>query len=118
MNDFWSTLEQLVSNSEISIDRPKGSAHPKFESIIYPLDYGYLEGTTGGDGDGIDIWVGSGDKSKVTGVVATVDVYKKDAELKILLGCSESEMELAFETHNTDHQQAKLIRRFSDGATE
>jgi len=118
MSEFWSTLEQLVSDSEIKIDRPKGSAHPKFESIIYPLDYGYLEGTTGGDGHGVDVWVGSGDRSQVNGVVATVDVYKKDAELKILLGCSEGDAYMVFETHITDHQQAKLILRSEDDAVE
>lgn len=29
--DFWDALDELVSNSEIVIDRPKGSAHPRFQ---------------------------------------------------------------------------------------
>jgi inorganic pyrophosphatase len=58
---FWATLEQFVTSSQIVVDRPKGSLHPRFPDIIYPLDYGFLEGTTGGDGDGIDVWFGSGE---------------------------------------------------------
>jgi inorganic pyrophosphatase len=56
---FWATLEQFVTSSQVIVDRPKGSLHPRFPDIIYPLDYGFLEGTTGGDG--IDVWFGSGE---------------------------------------------------------
>ena len=44
MNDeFWNALDELVKNSEIIIDRPKGTAHPKFPDFIYKVDYGYLK---------------------------------------------------------------------------
>ena len=43
--DFWDALDELVSNSEIVIDRPKGSAHPRFPDFIYKVDYGYLKDT-------------------------------------------------------------------------
>lgn len=29
-NKFWNNLEELVDDTEIIIDRPKGSAHPKY----------------------------------------------------------------------------------------
>lgn len=32
-NDFWNLLDRLVENSEIVIDRPKGTAHPKYPDI-------------------------------------------------------------------------------------
>ena len=41
---FWQMLENLVAQSEIVIDRAKGTPHPKFPSFIYPLDYGFLKG--------------------------------------------------------------------------
>ena len=41
-NQFWKALDELVSNSEIVIDRPKGSAHSKYSDFIYKVDYGYL----------------------------------------------------------------------------
>jgi inorganic pyrophosphatase len=88
---FWLDLEQLVTSSQLHIDRPKNSAHPRYAELIYPFDYGELLGTSGGDGAGIDVWVGSLEKS-VTGILATVDLEKRDSETKILLGCSPLEM--------------------------
>ena len=53
MNDeFWNALDELVKNSEIVIDRAKGTAHPKFPDFIYKVDYGYLKETTAMDGGG------------------------------------------------------------------
>lgn len=60
--DFWKALDELVNNSEIIIDRPKGTSHPKYPDFIYRVDYGYLSDTSSMDGAGIDVWVGSGEK--------------------------------------------------------
>ncbi len=90
---FWRALDELVTTSSVVIDRPEGGSHPRRPELIYPLDYGYLEGTTAGDGDGIDIWLGSNPERLVTAIACTVDAYKRDAEIKILLGCSESDLE-------------------------
>ena len=73
------------------IDRPKGSAHPRFPENIYPLNYGYLSGTTSGDGQGIDVWLGSGEARQLTAVLVSADLRKRDAELKALLGCTPAE---------------------------
>ena len=56
---FWHKLDLLVVSCTIRIDRPAGSAHPRYPSFIYPLDYGFLEGTQSGDGGGLDVWIGS-----------------------------------------------------------
>lgn len=112
MNDeFWKALDKLVSESELVIDRPKGSSHPRYSHIIYEVDYGYLKNTSSLDGDGIDVWVGS-DSKEVVGVICTVDLIKRDSEIKILLGCSEREIEYIYNFHN-DSQLMKglLIRR-------
>ena len=58
-DSFWEALDTLAAESEIIIDRPKGSAHPRYPGFIYPLDYGYLKATTSMDGGGIDVWRGS-----------------------------------------------------------
>lgn len=95
--NFWQYLQNLVDSSKIVIDRPKGSVHPGFpDSPPYPVDYGYLEGTCAIDGAGVDCFVGSLDSKNVTGVMCTVDIMKRDCELKILIGCTRSEMDLAY----------------------
>lgn len=88
---FWAILGQLAEG-EIIIDRPRGSRHPRMPDMVYPLDYGYLAGTTAGDGDGIDVWLGSLAERGVTGVACTADARKRDAEIKLLLGCTAEEM--------------------------
>ena len=80
--DFWKALDELVNNSEIIIDRPKGAAHPRYPDFIYKVDYGYLKDTSSADGGGIDVWVGSGEK-KIDAVMCIVDLMKKDSEIKV-----------------------------------
>jgi len=56
---FWHELDELAAACPVVIDRPKGSRHPRYPDMIYPYDYGYLEGTQAADGGGIDCWIGS-----------------------------------------------------------
>lgn len=88
---FWAAAEQLVATSEVVIDRAKGSRHPTVPDAIYPVAYGYLRGTTAADGEGIDVWVGSLEAKRITSVVCTFDLRRRDAEVKLLLGCSSRE---------------------------
>ena len=39
------------------VDRPLGSHHPKHPHIIYPINYGYVEGVLGGDGEEQDAYI-------------------------------------------------------------
>jgi inorganic pyrophosphatase len=98
--NFWAKVDALVEGSSVVIDRPKGSEHPRIPTMIYPLDYGFLSGTGSIDGHGVDVWVGSLKRRVVTGVVCTVDLSKRDAELKLLLGCTRMEQERILSIHN------------------
>lgn len=109
---FWAALDRLVSASQIVIDRPKNSAHPRFPDMIYPLDYGYLANTASADGDGIDIWLGSLPERRVMAVICIVDLMKRDSEIKILIGCTETEQEIILNFHNnSEYMKGLLIKR-------
>ena len=109
--DFWNALDKLVESSEIVIDRPKGTAHPKYPDFIYRVDYGYLKNTSSMDGEGIDVWVGSNDK-KADAIMCIIDLTKRDSEIKILIGCTEQEKLEVYTTHNeTEYMKGILIRR-------
>jgi inorganic pyrophosphatase len=108
---FWDYLDRLVASCSVIIDRPKNSHHPRYPEIVYPMDYGYLEGTTAIDGGGLDIWQGASGTHELTGIVFTVDLHKRDAEIKILLGCTETEMQTILNFHNTKRMRALLIHR-------
>ncbi len=113
--DFWQALDTLVSESGIVIDRPKGSAHPRYPNFIYPLDYGYLKGTTAMDGGGIDVWRGSDPEGRVDSILCIVDLVKRDSEIKVLIGCTEEEKALVYQAHNeTDMMKGLLIQRMNE----
>lgn len=108
---FWAALDRLVVESQIVIDRPRGTPHPRYPEFIYPLDYGYLAGTLTADGGGLDVWVGSQPDRSLTAIVCTVDLVKRDAEIKLLLGCTREEAQVILAVHNTGPQAATLIER-------
>lgn len=98
--EFWNLLDKLFRNHSIVIDRAKGTHHPKYSDYIYPLDYGYLEGTVSSDGAGIDVWVGSSEKKEPCAIISSVDFIKGDSEIKILYACTAEEVNLIYCDHN------------------
>ncbi|SRR5258708_10670696 len=108
---FWQKLDSLVASSEIAIDRPRGTVHPRYPEFIYPLDYGYLKDTSSGDRGGIDLWRGSLSSQQVTGVIVTIDLHKRDSEIKILLDCTREEMAMIAEIHNQGEQAGMFVER-------
>lgn len=42
---------------KVKIDRPIGSRHPKHPEIIYPINYGYVEGLIAPDGEEQDVYI-------------------------------------------------------------
>ncbi len=107
---FWQAMSELLATTSVIIDRPKGSSHPRYPEVIYPLDYGYLENTTAGDGGGIDVWLGSlnsvmnRDSAKtLTGILCTFDTLKRDAEIKFLLGCTKEDVQTIKVFHQEMH---------------
>jgi inorganic pyrophosphatase len=106
---FWTALDALVEESEIVVDRPKGSHHPRYPKIVYPVDYGYLKNTTAMDGSGIDIWRGTDAPGKIDAIICTVDLYKKDSEIKNLVGCSAAEKALIMDFHKQGESMKGLL---------
>lgn len=108
----WEAWEKAIATQGITLDRPRLSRHPKWPDIVYPLDYGYVNGVRGEDGDELDVFVGTAD----TGLVAyerTVDHRKGDTELKLLYNCSPAEIYLVHGFLNFDPSlmQGKLVLR-------
>lgn len=109
---FWQALDALIARSKIVVDRPKGSAHPRYPHIVYPVDYGYLSDTASMDGEGIDVWLGTDPARRLDALICTVDLLKRDAELKLLIGCTEAEKQAALMLHNNSaYMKDMLIRR-------
>jgi inorganic pyrophosphatase len=109
---FWEYLEKLVQENEIIIDRPKGTNHPKYNNIIYPIDYGYIKNTKSMDNGGIDIFLGSDPHKKIDTLISTIDMVKNDSEIKILIGCTEDEKLIIYNfLNNSDFMKAIFVKR-------
>lgn len=109
---FWESLDGLVAEKGFVIDRKKGSAHPRYPDMVYPLDYGYIPGTASMDGAGIDLFEGASGERRVTGILCTIDRLKDDSEIKALYGCDAAEMATARDFINaSDMMKALLVRR-------
>jgi len=111
--NFWNLLDTLLTGAEIIIDRPKGSSHPRYPQIIYPLDYGYIKDTHASDNECIDVWLGSASGQKLDAIICTVDLGKRDTEMKLLVGCTEDEKSYICTFYNElVNMGGILIRRY------
>ena len=99
--NFWHTMADLAASKPIVIDRPKGTAHPSFPEAIYPFSYGYVEGTLAADGGGIDVWIGSQGNHELSGILCTYDTRDRDAEIKLLLGCTNDDVQVIIGFHSS-----------------
>ncbi len=108
---FWSRLDELIHNSKMVIDHPRDKPHPNYPRMIFPLDYGYLEGTQAMDGGGIDVWVGTAKKRQLTAIACTVDTLKKDAEIKLIIGGTKAEIAAIERFSNSMYMSAVIVKR-------
>lgn len=42
---------------KVTVDRPLGSRHPKYNNLIYPVNYGFIEGIIAPDGKAQDAYI-------------------------------------------------------------
>ena len=71
-----------------------------------------MSDSTGSDQSPIDVFKGSIKSTKVGAIVVTADILKRDCEAKLLIGCSEEEIQniLVF-LNQTEFQKAVLLQR-------
>jgi inorganic pyrophosphatase len=69
---------------KVIVDRPLGSVHPMHEDLIYPINYGYIEGIFAMDKQEQDAYIlGVHEPIKeFTGEVIAIVIRKDDVECK------------------------------------
>lgn len=60
-----------------TVDRPLGSTHPRFPDMIYPVNYGFVEGVMGGDGQEQDVYILGTDRPLRTFEGKVIAVYHR-----------------------------------------
>jgi len=81
---------------------------------VYPLDYGFIPGTIGTDGDAVDCFIGSG-STRLAGMILTTDHREGDREVKLLVDCTPEEIYTAHGFINYDRTllEGVLVMRHS-----
>lgn len=97
----WTAWAQCIEDCGLTIDRPARSRHPEYPSIVYPLDYGFINDTVGADGEPVDVFVGTGPNGLVGGLLTT-DHRQADRELTFLVDCTPPEIYMAHGFVNYD----------------
>jgi site-specific DNA-adenine methylase len=103
----------------ITVDRPKGTiqtgtdAKGKAWSREYKTDYGFIPSTKGGDGEGLDVFVGPNGNSPFAYWATQLDDKGDFDEYKLFLGYdSQDEAKKAY----TDHIPAKYLGGMREGS--
>ena len=109
---FWQKLDTLLLSSDLLMDKPKGSVHPTYHNLVYPVDYGHLKSNNEDITEHIGIYKGSLNSSIIESIVVCVDILKKDIEVKLLMACTKEEETSILEFLNqTDFQKTVIIKR-------
>lgn len=99
-------IEYLGKEIEVKIDRPLGSKHPE-HNFYYPINYGYIEGTVGGDGEEIDVYI--------LGEFEPLEVYSgKVIGVIKRLNDIEDKLVVAKELDSYDKDQIKALTEFQE----
>lgn len=89
----------------IEIDRPIGYVHHKKNySLTYPINYGYIPGVLGGDGEELDVYLMGVDRAvdRYEGRIIGIVHRENDVEDKLImapLGCVYTAEEIAGAIH-------------------
>ena len=69
---------------KVIVDRPKGSKHPIYKDMFYPINYGYIPNIYAGDGEEQDAYIVGIDEpiDCFVGVVIAIIKRKNDREDK------------------------------------
>lgn len=81
MERYKDIMGTIVSGT---VDRPLGTAHPNFPDMIYPINYGYVDGVFAADGEEQDVYIlGTNEPLKTyTGKIIAVYHRTNDTEDK------------------------------------
>ena len=112
---FWQKVDTLFLSSGMNLSRKKGDVHPVFKNLIYPTDYGHISDTKSVTSEGVSVYAGSGDRNKITALVIAADILAKELDVKMLVGCTDKEVDDVLRFLNqTDLQKTVLIRGGND----
>lgn len=99
---------------KVIIDRPLGSTHPQYKDMIYPINYGYVEGVIAPDGEEQDCYVLGVDKplKEFEGNLIAIITRQDDVEEKWVVANKDYSIEeIKIKTNFTEQYFKSTIRK-------
>ncbi len=83
----------VLKKYTVTVDRPLGSAHPRYPEMIYPVNYGYVDGIMAPDGMCQDAYILGIDRPvrEFTGKLIAVIRRRNDVEDKWVISPENAE---------------------------
>lgn len=115
---FWQKLDTLFISSKVAINRPKDMASKTYPNLVYPVDYGYLEDTTGSANKEVDVFLGTLEDKRIQSMAIGTDILRKTVEVKLIAGCTDTEKKSILEFLNQMEFQKAIIINRSDNVPD
>ena len=87
-------LESMIGHTiKVYVDRPIGSHHPKYNNIVYPINYGYIKEIIAVDNEYQDAYILGEDKAVdyIDGKVYAIIERENDNEDKLVVVANNKE---------------------------
>ncbi len=100
----------------MTIDRPLGSRHPRHADMLYPVNYGYIDGILAGDGMEQDVYLLGVDRpvESFTGVIIAILKRADDVEDKLVMapaGVTFTDAEILAQTYFQEQYFQTTLQR-------
>lgn len=100
-------------------DRPVGTEHPKHPGLLYPINYGYIEGVFSPDGEELDVYFLGESKpvEEFYGRVIAIVHRRNDIEDKLCVapdGTNFTKEEIAKAIEFQEHYYDSFVETFSE----
>ena len=107
--------QYLGKTVTVTIDRPIGSSHPKYSDMVYPVNYGYIEGIISADCEEQDVYVlGVNEPLKFfTGKVIAAIRRENDVEDKWVVAPNESRLTRNEISESVKFQEQYFVSRIA-----
>ena len=110
---FWQKIDAAYISGDYKKLYTKGSKHPQYPSLIFPVDYGHIT-TNDDEKSSMKAFKGEADQT-VHSVVVCANLLEKDLSAILLIGLDDKQEEEVLRFLNsTDFQKAVIIRRGKD----
>ncbi len=111
---FWESLDRLLSEGEVILDRPRGMIHACFPEVRYPVDCGYLALPQSEAGEEMDVWKGSQSSSEVSGILLATDEHNLELNRSLAVGLSQTELQNVLDFYSQIGLTAICIQRLPE----